>query len=94
MKIGFIGLGGMGSGMAMNLLKGGHDVTLYNRTRAKAEALIDNGAKVADTISQACQAEAVCTMLAMTTPSRAWCSATVVCLQVLLKTRSTFPQAP
>jgi 3-hydroxyisobutyrate dehydrogenase-like beta-hydroxyacid dehydrogenase len=64
MKIGFIGLGGMGSGMAMNLLKGGHDVTLYNRTRAKAEALIDNGAKVADTISQACQAEAVCTMLA------------------------------
>ena len=64
MKIGFIGLGGMGSRMAMNLLKSGHDVTLYNRTRAKAEALIDNGAKVADTISQACQAEAVCTMLA------------------------------
>jgi len=64
MKVGFIGLGGMGSGMAMNLLKGGHDVTVYNRTSAKAEALVDKGAKVADTISQACQGEAVCTMLA------------------------------
>jgi 3-hydroxyisobutyrate dehydrogenase-like beta-hydroxyacid dehydrogenase len=32
MKVGFIGLGNMGSGMAANLLKAGHEVTVYNRT--------------------------------------------------------------
>jgi 3-hydroxyisobutyrate dehydrogenase-like beta-hydroxyacid dehydrogenase len=64
MKVGFIGLGAMGSGMAMNLLKAGHEVTVFNRTREKTAALADKGAKVADTISQACQAEVVCTMLA------------------------------
>jgi glutamyl-tRNA reductase len=41
MKVGFIGLGHMGAGMATNLLEGGHDVTVYNRSRAKAEALKD-----------------------------------------------------
>ena len=35
MKIGFIGLGNMGSAMAMNLLKAGHNVTVYNRTAQK-----------------------------------------------------------
>lgn len=64
MKIGFIGLGGMGSGMAMNLLKAGHDVTVYNRTRAKADAFIAKGAYVAPTVADACRGEAVCTMLA------------------------------
>ncbi len=64
MKIGFIGVSGMGSGMVMNLLRGGHDVTVYNRTRAKAEALVEKGAKVANSISQACQTEVVWTMLA------------------------------
>ena len=32
MKVGLIGLGNMGSGMAANLLRAGHDVTVYNRT--------------------------------------------------------------
>ena len=36
MKVGIIGLGGMGTGMAANLLKAGHEVTVYNRTAAKA----------------------------------------------------------
>ena len=35
MKVGLIGLGNMGSGMAANLLKGGHEVTVYNRTPSK-----------------------------------------------------------
>jgi 3-hydroxyisobutyrate dehydrogenase-like beta-hydroxyacid dehydrogenase len=39
MKVGFIGLGNMGSGMAANLLKAGHALTVYNRTPARAEAL-------------------------------------------------------
>jgi 3-hydroxyisobutyrate dehydrogenase-like beta-hydroxyacid dehydrogenase len=36
MNIGFIGLGHMGSGMAANLLKAGHTVTVFNRTRSRA----------------------------------------------------------
>ena len=39
MDVGFIGLGQMGQAMALNLVKAGHRVTVFNRTRAKAEAL-------------------------------------------------------
>lgn len=64
MKVGFIGLGQMGSAMAANLLKAGHEVTVYNRSRNKAEALAGQGAKVAATVAGACGGEAVFTMLA------------------------------
>jgi 3-hydroxyisobutyrate dehydrogenase-like beta-hydroxyacid dehydrogenase len=65
MKIGFIGLGQMGSGMARNLLRAGHEVTVYNRSREKAEALSKDGASVVDSLADACRdAEAVFTMLA------------------------------
>jgi 3-hydroxyisobutyrate dehydrogenase-like beta-hydroxyacid dehydrogenase len=64
MQVGFIGLGQMGSEMAANLIKAGHDVAVYNRTRAKAEALASKGAKIADRIADACRGEAVFTMLA------------------------------
>jgi 3-hydroxyisobutyrate dehydrogenase-like beta-hydroxyacid dehydrogenase len=64
MQVGFIGLGQMGSGIAANLLKAGHDVTVYNRTRAKAEALASKGAKVAATPGEASMGDAVFTMLA------------------------------
>ena len=39
MNIAFIGLGNMGSGMARNLIKAGHTLTVYNRTRSRAEEL-------------------------------------------------------
>ncbi|MEX2161946.1 MAG: NAD(P)-dependent oxidoreductase [Anaerolineales bacterium] len=48
-KIGFIGLGVMGSRMVTRLMAAGHKVTGYNRTRAKAQALIDAGMLWADT---------------------------------------------
>jgi 3-hydroxyisobutyrate dehydrogenase-like beta-hydroxyacid dehydrogenase len=64
MKVGFIGLGHMGAGMAANLLKAGHDVTVYNRTRTKVEALVAQGAKAAASVSDACRGDAVLTMLA------------------------------
>src|SRR5205807_7786330 len=63
MKIGFIGLGRMGTGMALNLLKAGHDLTVYNRTPAKAEALRSRGARVATEVAEACRGDAVITML-------------------------------
>jgi 3-hydroxyisobutyrate dehydrogenase/glyoxylate/succinic semialdehyde reductase len=49
MEIGWIGLGIMGSRMAANLQKGGHALTVYNRTRAHAETLLQNGATWAET---------------------------------------------
>lgn len=48
-RVGFIGMGLMGKPMARNLLRAGFAVTIYNRTRARAESLEAEGAKVADT---------------------------------------------
>ena len=64
MKVGLIGLGNMGSGMAANLLKSGHEVTVHNRTPSKAQKLVDQGARYAVQIADACHGDAVITMLA------------------------------
>src|SRR5260221_452735 len=64
MKIGFIGLGRMGSAMATNLVKAGHDVTVFNRSPEKSLSLLDIGARRAASIAGACDGEAVITMLA------------------------------
>lgn len=64
MKVGFIGLGHMGAGMAANLLGAGHEVTVYNRTLGKERALVELGAHAAGRVADACQGEAVVTMLA------------------------------
>ena len=48
MNVGFIGLGIMGGRMAANLMKEGHDLTVYNRTKEKANDLIERGATWAD----------------------------------------------
>lgn len=48
MKIGFIGIGVMGESMARHLMAGGHELTVYSRTKAKAEALLSEGAAWAD----------------------------------------------
>jgi 3-hydroxyisobutyrate dehydrogenase-like beta-hydroxyacid dehydrogenase len=64
MKVGFIGLGQMGTGMATSLIRAGHELTVYNRTREKAQPLAALGAKVAERIAEACRGEVVFTMLA------------------------------
>jgi nucleoside-diphosphate-sugar epimerase len=64
MDVGFIGLGNMGAEMARNLLKAGHRVTVYNRTRAKAQALAAKGAQMAERVADACRGEILITMLA------------------------------
>ena len=64
MKVSFIGLGSMGAPMARNLIKAGHSVTVYNRTRHRAEELEREGAKVASSPSEAAKScEALVTML-------------------------------
>jgi 3-hydroxyisobutyrate dehydrogenase-like beta-hydroxyacid dehydrogenase len=64
MKVGFIGLGNMGSGMAANLLKARYELTVYNRTAEKASALVDQGARPAKTPADASKGDVVVTMLA------------------------------
>src|SRR5436189_5325243 len=64
MKVGFIGLGKMGFPMATNLLAAGHRVTVYNRTKSKADELAARGAIVADVPEDCRDSSVVITMLA------------------------------
>lgn len=64
MRIGFIGLGRMGTGMATNLVRTGHEVTVFNRTAAKTDALVAEGARRAASVADACRGDLVITMLA------------------------------
>lgn len=56
-KIGFIGTGVMGQSMVRNLMKAGYTLTVYNRTKAKADALVAEGATWADTPAQCAQGQ-------------------------------------
>jgi 3-hydroxyisobutyrate dehydrogenase-like beta-hydroxyacid dehydrogenase len=53
MKVGFIGLGKMGTAMAGRILDGGHEIAVYNRTASKASELVGRGAKLAETVGKA-----------------------------------------
>jgi 3-hydroxyisobutyrate dehydrogenase-like beta-hydroxyacid dehydrogenase len=65
MKVGLVGLGSMGLPMAANLLKAGHDLILYNRTRSRADELARQGARVAASPREAAaEVEVLMTMLA------------------------------
>ncbi len=64
MKVGFIGLGAMGSAMASNLIAAGHALTVWNRSPDAAEPLAALGAKVARTADRAAQGEVLHSMLA------------------------------
>ena len=71
MRIGFVGLGRMGSGMAARLVGAGHDVALFNRTPARAEPLRALGARVAGSPREAAEdADAVVCMVADDEASR------------------------
>lgn len=58
-RIGFIGLGLMGNGMSMNLLKAGFPVTVWNRTKSKMEPLIEAGAAMAGSPREVAEASEV-----------------------------------
>jgi 3-hydroxyisobutyrate dehydrogenase-like beta-hydroxyacid dehydrogenase len=64
MRIGFIGLGQMGSGMARSLIKAGLEVTVWNRTSEKAGEIASEGGRVAANVREACGGDAVISMLA------------------------------
>jgi 3-hydroxyisobutyrate dehydrogenase-like beta-hydroxyacid dehydrogenase len=64
MDVGFIGLGQMGQPIALNLIKAGHRVAVYNRTRAKAEALASERVEIAGSVADAASRPILITMLA------------------------------
>jgi len=65
MKVAFLGLGRMGSGIAANILRAGHDLAVWNRSKEKAEPLVRDGAQLAHTPKQAAEGrDMVITMLA------------------------------
>jgi 3-hydroxyisobutyrate dehydrogenase len=67
MKVAFIGLGTMGVGMSLNILKAGHEVTVHNRTREKEEQVANQGAGRAESPKAAAQgAEIIVTMVSDT----------------------------
>ena len=64
MRVGFIGLGRMGSGMARRVLEGGHELMAYDVARGQIEKLADAGARAAGSIAEACDGrDVVITML-------------------------------
>jgi 3-hydroxyisobutyrate dehydrogenase len=64
-RVAFLGLGRMGAAMASRLLARGYELAVYNRTAARAEALVDAGAELAETPRAACaRADAVIAMTA------------------------------
>jgi 3-hydroxyisobutyrate dehydrogenase-like beta-hydroxyacid dehydrogenase len=63
MRIGFVGLGNMGQPIACNLAKAGHEVAAFNRTRARAESLKEQGVTVAATPAESAASGTVFTML-------------------------------
>jgi 3-hydroxyisobutyrate dehydrogenase len=62
-RLGWIGVGRMGAALANRLLDAGHDVAVYNRTRAKCEPLAERGATVADSPAELADREVVFTMV-------------------------------
>jgi 3-hydroxyisobutyrate dehydrogenase-like beta-hydroxyacid dehydrogenase len=64
MEMGFIGVGAMGEPIARNLIKASHSLKIYNRTRSRAAALVNEGATLVETPAQACAAGVVASMLA------------------------------
>ncbi len=70
-RVAFVGIGKMGLGMAGRLLAAGHDLTVFNRTAAKAGPIVQLGARSAASPREACEgAEAVFSMTAHDTSSR------------------------
>ena len=65
-KVGWIGLGRMGEAMVKRLTKAGHGVDIWNRTRSKAEPLVEYGATLVDSKLDLAVCETVFTMVSTT----------------------------
>jgi 3-hydroxyisobutyrate dehydrogenase len=68
MKVAFIGLGTMGIGMSLNILKAGNELTVHNRTREKEISLAEQGAKRAESPKDAAVGAEIIAMCVSDTP--------------------------
>jgi len=68
MKVAFIGLGTMGVGMSLNILKAGHEVTVHNRTREKEETVAKEGAQRAESPKAAAEGAQIIVTIVSDTP--------------------------
>ena len=68
MKIAFVGLGTMGVGMSLNILKAGHEVTVHNRTREKEETVAKEGARRAESPKAAAEGAEIIVTIVSDTP--------------------------
>ncbi len=68
MRVGFVGLGSMGSAMAANLLAAGHDLVVWNRTSGRADALVAAGARAAASPAEVAAASEVTFICVSDTP--------------------------
>jgi 3-hydroxyisobutyrate dehydrogenase len=68
MKVAFIGLGTMGVGMALNIVKAGHELAVHNRTRQKEEAVAKEGARRAESPKQAAEGAQIIVTMVSDTP--------------------------
>ena len=66
--VGLVGTGIMGAPMAVNLAEAGYDVVAYNRTPAKAEAIAQNGVRVADSLAEVGEAAPLVITMVPDTP--------------------------
>ena len=64
MKVGIAGLGRMGAGIAANIIRAGHDVTVWNRSQDALQPVVDLGARPAKTIEEVVQGDLLISMLA------------------------------
>ena len=67
-SIGFIGLGIMGMPMARNLIRAGFEVTVYNRTKSKAEQLANEGIRRADSLKELAETSSIVITIVSDTP--------------------------
>jgi 3-hydroxyisobutyrate dehydrogenase len=68
MNVGFVGMGTMGASMALNIMKAGHDVTVWNRTREREEPVAAQGAKRAATPKELAQGKDIIVVCVSDTP--------------------------
>src|ERR1700704_6451427 len=68
-ELGFVGLGVMGGGVVRRLLDAGHTVTVWNRTRDKADALLQAGARWAETPREVAERSEITFTMVPSTPS-------------------------
>lgn len=93
-RVAFVGLGNMGQGMAGRLLEDGHQLKLFNRTAARAEALVQRGAQLFDSPREACNGvDAVISMVADDVASRAvWLEREGILADAMATSQAASPQ--